>query len=239
MTPTNPPVPPRRPGGGGGATYRHPGEQPPVQPAYHDGVHDHAMDDELHNADVAHEHTDINVRAIITSAIVLTAVAIVSHVIIWLLFGWFEQEAAANQPPPSPVARPATDMPPTTTGSPVFNPSAADRVPQLLTNEPAALEKHRAEEAKRLDGYGWVNQGAGIAHVPIDQAKKLIVERGLPARADAPVPPALGTRVPAAGEASGGRVITEPPPEAATPSDTQPPEPNPAEGTAQPAAKPH
>ena len=66
--------------------------------------------------------------------------------------------------------------------------------PQLLTNEPMALEKYRAEQLKRLQGYGWVDEKTGVAHMPIDEAKKLIVVRGLPVRADTTVTPTLGTR---------------------------------------------
>ena len=45
-------------------------------------------------------------------------------------------------------------------------------------NERAALAKFRAEETKALDGYGWVNQPGGVTHIPVDEAKKLLVQRG-------------------------------------------------------------
>ena len=67
----------------------------------------------------------------------------------------------------------------------------------------------RDKEQKRLHGYGWVNQGAGVARMPIDEAKKLIAERGLPVREGEEVSPTLGTRLPARGESSGGRIITD------------------------------
>jgi hypothetical protein len=50
--------------------------------------------------------------------------------------------------------------------------------------------------------------------MPIDEAKKLIVERGLPVREGEEVSPTLGTRLPARGESSGGRIITVPAQEA-------------------------
>ena len=247
MTPTDPPagtVPPqdphaaspggrgaaRRPATGGGPIYRHPIEAPefgePHDEFHRDTAVHHAPHD-AENPEVGHEHSDVNVRALIMSALVIVLVTAAAHVIIYFLFGYMESEAAANQAPLSPIARPATDMPRTTTQSPVFSQSAAPG-PQLLTNEPMALEKHRADEQKRLQGFGWVDQNAGVAHISIEQAKKLIVERGLPVRADAAAPPNLGTRRPAAGEGSGGRAITVPLPE--PPAGGPPP---------QPAAKPH
>jgi hypothetical protein len=43
--------------------------------------------------------------------------------------------------------------------------------------------------------------------MPISEAKKLILQRGLPVRAGAVPDPSLGTRLPAAGESSGGRIF--------------------------------
>jgi hypothetical protein len=103
-------------------------------------------------------------------------------------------------------------MPPTTAGDPGFSQGVTG--PQLLTNEPMALQKFRAEEQTLLHEYGWVDEKAGITRIPIAEAKKLVVERNLvPVRADSTVAPTLGTRLPAAGEGSGGRAITVPLPE--------------------------
>ena len=83
--------------------------------------------------------------------------------------------------------------------------------PRLLTNEPASLSKFRAEETKKLEGYAWVDERSGVARVPIEQAKKLILQRGLPVRASgAADDPRIGTHAPAYGEASGGRAIAVP-----------------------------
>jgi hypothetical protein len=34
-----------------------------------------------------------------------------------------------------------------------------------------------AEQTERLESYGWVNQRAGTAHIPIDRAMELLLER--------------------------------------------------------------
>jgi hypothetical protein len=165
---------------------------------------DHA---ELHNDAVDHEHSDVNVRAIGTSAGIIAGVVAVSMVAMYLLFGFFERAALGREPELSPLARPAVQMPATTTESPIFNESV-DGV-QLLTNEWMALERHRADERQRLHGYGWVDQGTGVAHIPIEEAKKLIIERGVPVREFDTVEPNFGTPQHVAGESSGGRSITE------------------------------
>jgi hypothetical protein len=51
--------------------------------------------------------------------------------------------------------------------------------PDLQTDEPQDLRAFRAEEEKRLNGYGWVDRGKGIVHIPIRQAMKDAVARGV------------------------------------------------------------
>ena len=194
-------------------------------PRYDDGVsHEpHAAGDPLHNEDVAHEHSDINVRAVIMSAIILAVVVGISQLLMWGLFGVFEKMAAANDPQLSPHFAPPSQVPANTVQEPVFSPDTFAG-PQLLTNEPGNLQRHRETEQTRLQGFGWVDQGAGVAHMPLENAKKLLVERGLPVREGEAAAPNLGTGLPARGEASGGRTITAP--VSAEPvHETQPPPP--------------
>lgn len=67
--------------------------------------------------------------------------------------------------------------------------------PKLLTNEPVWLKDVRAKQQAAVTTYGWVDKGAGVVRLPVDRAKALIAERGLPATtppaeapADAAVP---------------------------------------------------
>ena len=251
------PAPAKRPGGHG--SYRlgsepaighrwsdAPAPAPPTMTLFDDGVpqnrapRDGEEEDPLHNVDVEHEHRDVNVRAVLGSAAVLVVVVLVSQVLILILFRVLESQAAAKDPELSPVAVPAVDMPKTTTGSPFFNPGVGG--PQLMTNEPMGLAGVRAEEQKRLQSYGWVNQAAGVAHLPIDEAKKLLRERGLPVREGEAASPTLGTRLPARGESSGGRVITTAPAgasPAAAPETAPAPAPGDKPHGETPPAKPH
>jgi hypothetical protein len=40
----------------------------------------------------------------------------------------------------------------------------------------------RADEDERLNNYGWVDEDAGIVRIPISEAMKLTLQRGLPTR---------------------------------------------------------
>jgi len=155
------------------------------------GAH-HYTDEEFHNEDVAHEHADVNIRTLISLAAALVVVVAIAAALMYGLFVVLEKQAERRDPLVSPFAA---------------APGQAPQGPRLLTNEPANLRQFRQEEAGKLEGYGWMDQGSGIARVPIDQAKKLVVEHGLPVRSDGAADDTLGTHAPAYGESSGGRTI--------------------------------
>ena len=156
------------------------------------------------NPEVAHEHDDVNVRALAGFVVGMFAVIAVVFGLMYGVFRVFEREAAKNDPALSPLARGTTAMPATTMHEPFFGQAEGAR---LMTNEPSVLQKQRAMEADVLNTYGWVDEKAGVARLPIEEAKKLILTRGLPARAEAPADPALGTRRGAYTDSSGGRPV--------------------------------
>jgi hypothetical protein len=156
---------------------------PTDHPVLHKDVHDGVGD---------HEHADINIRTIVISGIVLAIVTSTAALAMWGVFQVLERQAEARDPKVSPLSQPAGELPP---------------LPRLQTNEPAGLAKFHESEAKTLEGYGWVDEKNGVAHIPIDEAKKKLLEHGLPTRAGAPIDERLGTHAPAMGEASGGRNI--------------------------------
>jgi hypothetical protein len=171
--------------------------------AEHGGGHAYTAD-EMHNEGVAHEDRDVDVRAVLTFGGIVAVVTIVCGVVVWGGFVFLEKQAAARDPRLSPLVRPAVQMPRTTAESPIFSKSASA---PLVTDESAVLRTLHASEDSRIHAYGWIDERSGVAHVPIDQAKKLLVERGLPSRSTGAVDPRLGTRAPAYGEATGGRTI--------------------------------
>ena len=56
--------------------------------------------------------------------------------------------------------------------------------PALLVQEPVNLETLRAHEHEVLTTYGWADKNAGTFRIPIDRAKDLLIERGLPVTAE-------------------------------------------------------
>ena len=154
-----------------------PTEHRPADAGHHHDEHLYGRE-ELHNEDVAHEHSDVNVRAILGFAGGLALVTAILCLAMYGLLEFFKSQAARNEPAVSPLARPAGQEPPQ---------------PRLLTNEPKNLQEFRDSIAGRLKG--------------IDAGKKQVLEQGLPTRADAPADPWMGTRTQSRGESSGGRGI--------------------------------
>jgi hypothetical protein len=173
------------------------------------GSEHHYTDEEMHNEAVAHEHGDVNFHTVLAFGVAILVVVAIASGLMYGLFVAFEKQAKARDPEVSPYAV-TNHTPP--------------RGPQLLTNEPKYLREFRAEEHGKLESYGWVNQGQALAHVPIDLAKKLVVQHGLPVRAGVADDKTLGTHAPAYGESSGGRTIpvTHAVPPPASPGGTEP-----------------
>jgi hypothetical protein len=167
-------------------------------------------------------------------------VAIVSLATMIVLFNFFEGQAAARQVEVSPLAAQPTDMP-KTTASPFFSQGVS--APPLLTNEPMVLEKVRGDQLKRLESGGWVDEKGGVAHVPIAEAKKLLLQKkGVPVREGAAAA-SFTVRPSARGESSGGRTVTVDLPDSPAAPETAPaPEPGAPHGGAPagetPPAKP-
>jgi hypothetical protein len=51
--------------------------------------------------------------------------------------------------------------------------------PRLQTNPPEDLAQFRVDEDKQLNSYYWVDKEKGIVHIPIGEAMKILVRKGI------------------------------------------------------------
>jgi hypothetical protein len=123
------------------------------------------------NVELGHESRDISTRVVVVFAISLVVGAVLVHAAIWLVYLFLGSQADR--------ADAARDYPLAATGA-----AAQPPAPRLQTQPREELKAMRAVEDERLHGYGWVNPSAGVAFIPIEEAMRLVVERGLPARAE-------------------------------------------------------
>jgi hypothetical protein len=123
-----------------------------------------------HHGEVVHETSDVNIRAILAFAAGLLALGAVVYLVVWLLFGYLDRrETTASRERAYPLAVGQEDrLPPE---------------PRLQTNPKQDLRDLRAAEEQLLKGYSWVDRNAGVVRIPVDEAMKLTLQRGLPARA--------------------------------------------------------
>jgi hypothetical protein len=155
----------------------------------------HHLHGSTDNPDVVHEESDINVRAIIWFVIVLSGITLAVDVAMWGLFKGLDYYEATHDAPVSPLAV----APAPATGGPMPSPG-------LQLTPWTDLKGFRAAQAAQLHSYGWVDEHGGIARVPIEKAKALLLKQGLPVRPE--LADALeGTNQASGGESNGGRTI--------------------------------
>jgi len=124
--------------------------------------------DNADNVEVVHEESDVDVRTIIWFGAGLAAVALVVHVFLWWLQGFYATQTQRSQTLVYPMAVGQRDqLPPE---------------PRLQDNPQQALRDMRAAQQRLLDGDG--------SRMPIEEAMRVIVQRGLPSREAPPTPPA-------------------------------------------------
>ena len=132
---------------------------------------EHHVNHEPHdNPAVTHEASDVNIRAILGFGVALIVVAAVVHLLIYVLFGYFNSRERVQGPAEYPLAAAQGNREPPE--------------PRLQTDPRQDLADLRAREQEQLTSYGWVDRNAGVVRIPIDAAMKLTLERGLPARSE-------------------------------------------------------
>ena len=128
----------------------------------------HTNPENVANPEVHHEESDVNIRGILGFGAGLIVVAVVVHLLIYVLFGYFNSRERVQGPAEYPLAAAQGNRQPPE--------------PRLQTDPRQDLADMRAKEQDQLTSYGWVDKNAGVVRIPIDAAMKLTLERGLPSR---------------------------------------------------------
>ncbi len=128
-------------------------------------LHSQDYDD---NPEVVHEESDVNVRAILSFGAGLVVVTAIELAFLWWLQGFYTARTARAQTIVFPMAVGQQDQQPPE--------------PRLQDDPQRDMRELRTRQESALTGYGWVNKEAGVVRIPIDEAMRIVVERGLPAR---------------------------------------------------------
>jgi hypothetical protein len=165
---------------------------------HHDiGAHHSADDQYLETPPGAsYEHTDANADVLVKFAFWLIISAVLVHVVLGVMY-WvmIRQSAERTDTKQYPLAvNAAPRLPP------------APQLQQLKQSASDDLYDLRRQEEAELHSYGWVDKAAGTVHIPIEDAMRLTIERGLPSReVDASKPATPDEMRPS--DSSSGRVL--------------------------------
>jgi hypothetical protein len=119
------------------------------------------------DVEVRHEGSDVNVRAILTFGAALIATTVVVGILVFLLFGYFQRREEQSGAREFPLA--------------VEQQNRVPPEPRLQTNPREDLRLLQERDDGLLNSYG-LYKDTGPVRIPIQEAMKLIVQRGLPAR---------------------------------------------------------
>jgi len=145
---------------------------------------EHYRDDAIVNPETQHEKTDVSVRALMVFIALFIVFAILTHVAIWLLFkGFVRIERRRQLGPVTAMQRPADMAVPK--DQPLLQPfprngANGKTLPPNRNTPVTDLAGMREAEQRALTTYGWLDQEKGIVRIPIGEAMKLTLQRGLP-----------------------------------------------------------
>ncbi len=130
-----------------------------------------------HSAHPRSEDDHVDSRAV---ALVGLGALVTFTVAALIAIGYLRHEAAAHPAPALP---------------PELGQTKIGLVEQSLFHDGNVLrgDKDRAARLARLNGWGWVDRAAGVAHIPIEEAMALVAAGDRAPRASPPSAPPLGT----------------------------------------------
>ncbi len=116
-----------------------------------------------------HFDREIGVRGIVLFGIGLAALIVITGLAMWGLFRGLQQREEGRETPLPPLVL--------REGAPPVP------APHLQTTPEQDLRALRAMEDSLSHTYGWVDETAGVARIPVERAMQILLEQGLPTRA--------------------------------------------------------
>jgi hypothetical protein len=127
------------------------------------------------------EREDLSAPTVFWSLVGLAAVCILIAFIVIGMYRSLDRKSEASQPPQNPlVTAPAPDSRTETKTQFRAEIKSTFPEPRLEEDERDQLNDVRLNEERELNSYGWVNEKAGVVHIPIERAMQLVEQRGLP-----------------------------------------------------------
>jgi hypothetical protein len=130
---------------------------------------------------VAFETRDVKARTIYVYLAVLAVAVILSYIVCVFILRATTKMAAESDTPPPPVrqemGKDYLTLPPE---------PRLQGVPGHSTDPQSDLREKLREDSEANEKAGWIDQTSGIAQIPVEDAMKIIAEKGLPAASTPP-----------------------------------------------------
>ena len=127
------------------------------------------------NPDVNYEHTGVDLRPILQFGGGLLLLGIVAFTLLWGLLSIFRHQDASRQAPPRVLARGEEERLP-----PEPRLQIAPGSKTALKTPDYEMKEVEEQWHSDLNSYGWINRNAGVVRIPVDEAEKILLQRGIP-----------------------------------------------------------
>jgi hypothetical protein len=143
------------------------------------------------HADEAYEHQDLSAHGIYAFLSSLIVGGVIVYFVVWGMYGFMDARIKEHEPRPNPLVQQ------TENDTRVVTPDETKKFPEprLEKNDRVEIYDFRLQEEQRLNSYGWVDEKAGVVHIPIDRAMQLLAQQGLPTAPRAGTVPASEVNV--------------------------------------------
>ena len=142
------------------------------------------MSDELMNGHSGHEtefeREDLGTRGVFAFMTGLAVIGVVIYFIIVGMYTFLDNYERSQMATASPLVTSKGAMSRVVTQADMDRDFKDNGAPMLEVNERGQLRDFLMNQENRLNSYGWVDEKTGVAHIPIERAMELTVQRGLP-----------------------------------------------------------
>lgn len=127
-----------------------------------------------------YEREDLSTRGVFAFMIGLAVIGLVIYFIIVGMYKFLDNYERSRMSTSSPLDTSKGAISRVVTQDDMDKMFKDNGAPMLETNEMGQFKNFLVKQEDQLNSYGWVDEKAGVAHIPIEQAMDLIVKRGLP-----------------------------------------------------------
>jgi len=126
------------------------------------------------------EREDLSTRGVFAFMIGLAIFGAVIYFIIVGMYSFLDKYERSQMATASPLVTSKGAMSRVVTQDYMDKQFKENGAPMLETNERGQFRDFLVNQENQLNSYGWVDEKADVAHIPIERAMELTVQRGLP-----------------------------------------------------------